>query len=188
VTVRLFVAVEVDDITRAQLASTRDALERSIAAAAVPPRITWVQPQLAHVTVRFLGETPDTQLPAVQEALSAVSIEAFDVRWTTIGTFGGPRRPRVIWIGASEGEHALVAVAHDVNRALDPLFGPGESRRFTPHITLARVREPGRGVDWSGAISSASWSSTITRVTAVTLFESRLSPKGPTYTALSSHG
>lgn len=185
---RLFVAIDVDAGTRAQFAPAREAIEGVVGEARVPPRITWVKGDAAHVTVRFIGEVPEQQGRAIADALAAVRFAAFDVIWERVGTFGGARHPRVIWIAPTGGDEAFAALAHQVNAVLDPLLGPGESRPFTPHLTLGRVRDAGRGVDWARAIAAVRMSPSVTRVDHVTLYHSRLSPKGPTYTALSIHG
>jgi 2'-5' RNA ligase len=186
--IRLFLAIVPDDETRAQLATARAAIEEVVAHSRIPPRITWVAPAAAHVTLRFLGNVVEDLLPAIQKALTAVRVTSFEVRWETIGTFGGRRHPRVIWVAPTVGGEALTALAEQVNGQLDPVAGPGESRPFKPHLTLGRVRETGRRVDWGQAVAAVRWTPTVTRVDRVVLYESRLSPKGPTYTALSTHG
>ena len=67
---RLFVAVDIDDATRSGLRSARDSIASAVAAAKRPPRITWVRDDAAHVTLRFIGETPDAQVNAVRAALA----------------------------------------------------------------------------------------------------------------------
>jgi 2'-5' RNA ligase len=185
--VRLFIAVDIDDDTRAQLAATRDAMQRIVNDARVPPRITWVKDDAAHVTVRFIGEVDEQKLSLIQSALAAITCAPFDVQWEMLGTFGGLRNPRVIWIAPASGGAAFGELARQVNAALDPVLGPGEARPFKPHLTLGRVRDAGRGVDWARAMA-VGFNPSITRVDHVTLYQSRLSPKGPTYTALSTHG
>jgi 2'-5' RNA ligase len=78
----------------------------------------------------------------------------------------------------------MAALAAHVNRQLDPLIGPGETRPFNAHITLGRVRDAGRQVPWAAALDAVKLRPTKTRVDHVTLYASRLSPKGPTYTAV----
>lgn len=185
---RLFIAIDPDDGTRAQLAAAREAIQRVVEQSRVPPRITWVAPGAAHVTLRFLGHVPDDILPAIQGALTAIRVVPFEVHWETVGTFGGLRNPRVVWVAPTAGAEALTALADQVNGQLDSVVGRGESRPFKPHLTLGRVREAGGRVDWARALATVSWTPTITRVDRVVLYESRLSPKGPTYTALSTHG
>lgn len=185
---RLFVAVDIDPTTRAALASAREVMRPMLDAARVPPRITWVREDVAHVTVRFIGEVPDVQLRPIQDALSGIHIRPFEVTWGHVGAFGGRRNPRVLWLAPSGGGEAFDALAKQINDALDPVLGPGEDRPFTAHLTLGRVRDPGRGVDWGGALAAVRLNPTVMRVEHVTVYQSRLSPKGPTYTALSSHG
>jgi 2'-5' RNA ligase len=185
---RLFVAVDIDDDTRAQLTAARNAIQSVVDEASRPARVAWVKPEMAHVTVRFIGETPEHGLRAVQQALGAVVVTPFDVTWQAVGTFGGTRHPRVIWIEPTSGGDALELVADRVNAQLDPVIGPGDERAFKPHLTLGRVKEPGRGVDWPRALAAVRFTATVTRIDHVTLYQSRLSPRGPTYTALSTHG
>ena len=154
----------------------------------MPPRITWVAPGAAHVTLRFLGHVPDDMLSTIQGALTAIRVAPFEVRWETVGTFGGLRNPRVIWVAPTLGTDQLKSLAEQVNTQLDPVVGPGESRPFKPHLTFGRVREAGRRVDWAQALAAVRWTPTVSLVDRIVLYESRLSPKGPTYTALSAHG
>ena len=185
---RLFVAVDIDDGTRAQLEAARSAIQAVVNEAPRPARVTWVKSGIAHVTMRFIGETPEHVLRIIQEALASVTILPFDVTWQAVGTSGGMRHPRVIWLAPTSGLDAFTQLAAHVNAQLDPVIGPGDARPFRPHLTLGRVREAGRGVEWTRALAGARLTPTVTRVDHVTLYQSRLSPHGPTYTALSTHG
>ena len=181
---RLFVAVDIDDKTRAQLALARAALQAVLDQARVAPRVTWVRDESAHVTMRFIGETPEPVATKIERALmSPWPVPPFDVQWCHLGAFPTPRRPRVLWVGPRSAD-VLVRLAEAVNQKLDPLIGPGETRPVTPHLTLGRVKESGNGVEWPRALAARPWVETTTRVDHVTLYVSRLSPKGPTYTAL----
>lgn len=180
---RLFVAVDIDDETRGQIAAATGAMRSALEGSDVPPRVTWVHSEAAHVTLRFIGDTPEATADRIVAALRrGFAMRPFDVRWERLGTFPGGR-PRVIWLGPASAE-ALAALARDVNDRLEPIVGPPEPRPFAPHLTLGRVKESGRGVDWPQALSSRQWHATTTLVDHVTLYVSRLSSKGPTYTAL----
>jgi 2'-5' RNA ligase len=185
---RLFVAFDVDTETRRQLALARGAIQAIVDQARVPPRITWVKDEAAHVTVRFIGETPEERLRTIQTALESIRINPFDVTWETIGVFGGTRHPRAIWVAPTRGTEPLTSVAAEIAALLDPLIGAAEARPFKPHLTVGRIRESGRGVNWPGALEAARFNATVTHIDHVMLYESRLSPKGPTYTAISSYG
>jgi 2'-5' RNA ligase len=185
---RLFVAVDIDEGTRAQLAPAREAVQRVVIEARVPPRITWTKDDSAHVTVRFIGEVPEHAAQAIVEALSAgLDVPPFETCWDRPGSFGG-RIPRVIWVAPSSGLEAFARLAANVDARLEPLVGPGQSRPFKPHLTLGRVRDPGRAVDWTRALAAIRFEPAPTRVDHVTLYQSRLSPKGSTYTALCKVG
>ncbi|MEW6319800.1 MAG: RNA 2',3'-cyclic phosphodiesterase [Acidobacteriota bacterium] len=182
---RLFAAVEIGGDTRAELARLRREVEARLRASRRAPRVTWVDPGRAHLTLRFIGEADPPLAARVQDALAAPFTEpAFTVTWDGLGTFGASRAPRVIWMGCREGGAALEALAADVGRRLAGAGVPPDARAFRPHLTLARVREPGLGVPWSDALASVDVRPTRSRVDEVVLVESRLSPRGPSYTAV----
>jgi 2'-5' RNA ligase len=185
---RLFVASDIDDETRRQLGAAQDALRTALNAAAVPPRVTWVRPEAAHVTLRFIGETSDERATLIQRALATVEFRPFDVTWGSVGTFGGSRNPIVIRVAPTQGLELFKALAHQINERLDPVIGAAESRPFAPHLTIGRVKRRGKGIDWAQALGTIRFTPTTTRIERVTLYQSRLSSKGPTYTALSTHG
>ena len=181
---RLFVAADVGDETRAQIRAVREQLAPLLAAARRPPRVTWVKDEGAHVTLRFIGEVSDEAGEEIEGALTPdFAMKAFEVRWDRVGTFPGGRSPRVIWIGPAVGADELGDLAREVEDRLAPLVGPGEVRPFKAHLTIGRVKEPGR-FEWSDALSRVRLEPTVTRVDHVTLYRSRLSPKGPTYTEM----
>src|SRR5689334_5306440 len=115
------------------------------AAALLPaalPAVRPVRPELMHITLAFLGWTPDEQLDRVIEAASAAAREqpAFDLAFAGAGRFPEKGRPRVVWLGVGDGREPLAALAGRVAgelRARDLRF---DDRPFAPHLTLARVR------------------------------------------------
>jgi 2'-5' RNA ligase len=189
--VRLFVAADISDETREAMRCTRAAIETAAASARIPPRITWVRDEAAHVTLRFIGEVADDVAQAVAAVLSdPLGIPAFEVEWGAIGVFppgrAGLRHPRTIWFGASRGADALAALAGAVNDRLKAVVAPGDDCAQTPHLTLGRVRLPGKGMSWPDVLKAAKPQPTTSPVERVTLYRSQLSPHGPTYTAICS--
>jgi RNA 2',3'-cyclic 3'-phosphodiesterase len=127
---RLFVAVDlpiqVQQMVAALCAGVRSA--------------RWVKPHQLHVTLRFMGQTPDQDLPAIRERLARVAAPSFALRLQGVGTFPPvARKARVLWLGL-EPTQMLVALARDINACLGDLgLRPDEeSRAFAPHLTLAR--------------------------------------------------
>ena len=94
-----------------------------------------------HVTLKFLGDTPDEQVPEICRAVeSSVQGEApFPVRVKGVGAFPNADRPSVLWAGLQEAE-PLLRIASRVEAALGNLGFPAEARPFSPHVTLARFK------------------------------------------------
>ena len=181
---RLFVAIDVSDETRAQLRRVRDTLEQRLAGSRTPPRVTWVADAAAHVTVRFIGEVSEDTAEKVKSALATpLPHAAYELHFEGAGAFPNTRRPRVIWIGAPRGQEETAAIAAAVNARLDPIIGEGEQRAFRAHLTVARVKESAP-FDWNSALAAVNAGRSRSPIDHVTLYQSRTSPKGPTYTAL----
>jgi 2'-5' RNA ligase len=145
--------------------------------------VVWIKDEAAHVTVRFIGAVDDGRVPAIEAALhEPIEIGPFDLEWSIVGTFPSAGAPRVVWLGATNDLEPIRQLATLVNARLDALVGAGESRPLTPHLTLARIKEPGRGVAWAQALAGVKTTPTLSRIDHVTLYESHTGPKGSTYT------
>ncbi len=184
---RLFVAVDLSPETRAQLGAVREQIDSSLNGRRAP-RITWVKPEVAHLTVQFLGEVADHDVDQVTGALGGHSLAdgPFVVSWDALGAFPDTRRPRVLWLGAASGTESMQALAREVRKRLAAVAIVDEDRPFRAHVTVARVRDPGSGVRWSDIVSSVRPGRTMMHVDHVTLYHSQLSPDGPRYTALAT--
>jgi 2'-5' RNA ligase len=183
--VRLFVALDVSAETRAQLRRVREAIEPKLQGKNAP-RLTWVAEPNAHVTLQFIGEVGPDVGERVRAALSPpIRQQPFEIAFAGLGVFPNSRRPRVVWIGASETSGATSTLAGAVRNRLEPIVGRGEERDFRPHLTIARVKEAGR-FDWDGVLSGVDAGGSVVLVDHVTLYQSRTSPHGPTYTALAT--
>ena len=179
---RLFVAVDVSDDTRRAFRRAREELQTHLVFK-TPPRLVWVGDDAAHMTLRFIGSVPDAQAALIEEALRpAFSLSPFDLELGTLGTFPPGRSPRVVWMGATSDLEPMRLLARLVNGRIDPIVPNQETRPYSPHLTIARVKDPGRGVDWAGALARVTAEPTRSRVDRVTLYESRVTSKGSTYT------
>lgn len=111
--------------------------------------VRWVQPESAHLTLHFLGETEPERAELIRFAMpSVVAAHApFDLRTAAFGVFPGFRRPRVLWLGLHGPVHRLETLQQDIVRSLGGLGFEGNDEAFHPHITLGRVRDAdGEGV------------------------------------------
>jgi len=182
---RLFVAVELDEAVRAEAGRVVELLRRRAESLAPRARLTWVGPERMHLTVRFIGAADDETLAALQRALEApLDTPRFTLTVRGVGAFPPTGPPRVVWAGLQQGRDHLHALEREITARLSPIGIRPEARPYSPHLTLARVREPAglrSAALLEGVQTHAFGESTID---AITLFESRLSPQGPTYVAL----
>ncbi|MFZ2005002.1 MAG: RNA 2',3'-cyclic phosphodiesterase [Stellaceae bacterium] len=130
---RLFVGIEFPPELKLRLSL----LQSGIAGA------KWVDPGNFHLTLRFIGEVDEGTAADVDEALLRLKARPFTLLLAGTGTFGGDK-PRQLWVG-TEREPALSALQGKVEQALIRARLPPEPRKFTPHVTLARLRDPRRG-------------------------------------------
>jgi 2'-5' RNA ligase len=183
--VRLFVAAEIGETLAARAAELSCELQRRADDAALRAKVTWVPADRLHLTVRFIGEVDDGRGQAVGGALKpALAVSAFDLTLYGAGAFPKGGSPRVLWIGVTGGREALLAIEREITSRLTPLGIEEEDRAYSPHLTLARVREPAglRSARLLEGLTDRDIGTT--RVDAITLFQSKLSPKGPTYAPL----
>jgi 2'-5' RNA ligase len=183
--VRLFVAVEIDRSVTQALADFSAALRRAAQALAPAARIGWVSPEQLHVTSRFIGEMNDAGAAAIAGALlHDLAIEPFDLVVEGAGAFPERGAPRVLWAGIAAGGEGLSAIEQEVSARLATCGIGREDRPYRPHITIARVREPAGLRSAPLFETAADRRFGTTRVEAITLFQSRTSPKGAVYTPL----
>jgi len=164
-----------------------DVLE-AVAAAVAPARsvrvgLRWEQRERYHLTLQFLG--PVRRLGPVVDGLAAAVAdrEAFAFRLGGAGAFPKPGRARIVWMGAALGGQELVGLAGAVAGGLTPAGYEPDRKEFHPHLTLARLKVPDNVNDVLAAIGPEAVGEAFT-VGEVVLYQSRLSSKGPTYTAL----
>src|ERR1041385_8841477 len=103
-----------------------------------------VDAQGVHLTLVFLGEVAEAQLPSIGDALTPVSHHhaPFTLTIEGGGCFGAPKHPHVLWAGVRGNTAALEALQAEVATLLEPLGFPREKRMYTAHLTLARSKEP----------------------------------------------
>jgi RNA 2',3'-cyclic 3'-phosphodiesterase len=179
---RAFVAVRMSDQIESELAAM---IER---ARTHRDGIAWVRRRNLHVTIKFLGPAVDSaRVPILAEQLraSAAATAPFDLRVRRIGAFPDLARPRVIWVGLESD--ALIALAGRVDEAAARAGFERESRPFSGHLTIGRVREM-RG--WSAVRARLEPDRErdfgVSRVDSMGLYSSTLAPGGSIYELLVS--
>ncbi len=103
------------------------------------PGARWIDPENYHITLRFIGDVDDIVAHEFASALSEIRFEPFEIQLDGLGSFGG-RKPRAIWAGIAPSE-SLLALQRAHESAARAAGLPPEPRNFTPHLTLARLRD-----------------------------------------------
>jgi 2'-5' RNA ligase len=180
--IRLFVAVDLDDAVRSEVAAMIEALRARCARRPGASQIRWVSPDRLHLTLLFIGSVPAETARQIAGRLTVpFDRSAFDIALGSLGTFPATGGPRVVWLGISEGAAALQAVAREATARLADVEFRREERPFSPHLTLARFKERGHARDRDALLAERVRAAGRWRIDHVTLYQSRLSPKGPTY-------
>ena len=180
---RAFVAVDLPEPIRTAISEQQHALRRALSTA--PGRdddIKWTRPEGIHLTLKFLGEISERQVTQVTDALAGLgSFEPFGLEVKGFGFFPDTRRPRGLWVGV-RAPLELGQLAGRVETAMQRLGFAAESRNFSPHLTLARLKVARPRPDLV-ALLEAKRELTLGRfeVSEFFLFESRLSPHGAQY-------
>jgi 2'-5' RNA ligase len=133
---RTFVAVELSGEVKARAMNLIDRLKTS------GVKASWTNPEKMHLTLKFLGDTPETLLAEVCRAVQKASekIACFELRFGGAGAFPHAQRPQILWMGVESGLAEVTSLQESVDEALFQLRYPRERRRFTPHLTLGRCR------------------------------------------------
>ena len=173
---RLFIAFDASEEAEKELRRLQDRLVDNGAQLSLASRRG-----AFHLTLKFLGETQPDTTEKVKQALETIRFGAFDIHLGKTGVFPSPSRPRVVWIGLEPAEQ-IKALQQQIESALEKWFE--HDKRFTPHLTLARVKSINDKDAFAEAIEALRPKPIRFTVKEFILYESRLSPKGATYTAL----
>jgi RNA 2',3'-cyclic 3'-phosphodiesterase len=184
---RVFVALDINDVIRSRLARFLDGV-RGFA-----PDARWARPESLHVTLKFIGEKTDEEVGNIRRMLETIEAGSFEMNFRGYGFFPSARAPRVFWVGI-EGGQKLTSLAATVDETLARLGVPKEEHAFNPHLTLARgagsLRRKGDNANRSfqhlqerlAALPTPEFGTMTAR--EFFLYRSQLSPSGSKYTKL----
>jgi RNA 2',3'-cyclic 3'-phosphodiesterase len=187
--IRTFIAIELTEDARSGLRTIQGLLKSDN-----PQIARWVDPASIHLTLKFLGNIPPNKVEPISQYMkkAAVEVKPFGLEIKGLGAFPTLDRPQVVWIGLTGEIEQLKKLQTNLESWIAPLGFPPENRPFTPHLTLARLRDtataiekqklgekilktdPGRGFSIS--------------VNSISLMRSQLTPAGAIYTRLFETG
>jgi len=170
--VRAFVALELSQEIRDQLTIAQETIRYCKA------HLTFVDPENIHITIKFLGEVEQAKLQKVMDAIRSVTFSSFPIKAGTV-MVNNPKRPHTVWCKIEDdgwGERLFNCI-EDV---LAPLGFERETRRFTPHATIARVRSTDPSLfSVLNNLKGQSYGSSV--ICGLKLKKSTLRPQGPVY-------
>jgi 2'-5' RNA ligase len=170
--VRLFVAVDLPEEIREKIRECQAELKTG------KERVTLVNPDQIHLTLKFIGEVDEPTVEKIKEALKKIRFNSYDLEVGNIQA-NSSRRPRVIWCSIRDsGESA--ELHRQVEEVLEPLGIPREERAFTSHATVARVKSYHPDLDDAlKQLKGREFGSC--KVERIILKKSTLTPSGPIY-------
>jgi 2'-5' RNA ligase len=177
---RLFIAIDVPEKIKTEISDLIETLKKNDA------DVKWIIPDNLHLTLKFLGSTPDTLPDKIRESILPVvsSFTPFYINIQSTGVFPNEKHPRVLWIGIVDADH-LKALRDRIDQIMSLHGFPRDGDNFHPHLTLGRVRTQ------KGMLTLMRQFSIFKDrvfgnflVDRIKLMKSDLKPKGPEYTCL----
>ena len=182
--IRCFIAIEIPETIQNQLARIQGTLRSQI------QKASWVKPGNVHLTLKFLGDVDPEDLEFIGEAIEGVASRhrGFSLRIGGLGVFPNFARPRVMWAGVKVGGERVTVLAQNINVALSDCGFPLETKRFNPHLTIARLKER---IDLRPYVNQYRQYDRIDgakmSVKTISLIQSQLHPTGAIYSTLQSY-
>lgn len=132
---RCFIAIVIPDSLKKQIIEMTDLLKKYDA------DIKWVNPENIHLTLKFLGNTPQSLLTKINDTLNEAVLpySPFHIKIYGTGVFPNKKHPRVIWIGIKDSE-ILINLRNAIEQSISSLGYQKDEKEFKPHLTLGRVR------------------------------------------------
>jgi 2'-5' RNA ligase len=178
--IRSFVSVDLDEPTvRERIVTAQKGLQQTGA------QLKLVDPGIMHLTLRFLGEIPQTTVELVKDAMQDIRFTQFEVEFAGLGAFPSPNRMNVIWIGIARGLEQLNEIFHQLEPKLRQIGLSPDDKGFSPHLTIARVKSAlnrAALADYVASMREQDFGKMPVR--AVRLKKSTLTPRGPIYTTI----
>jgi 2'-5' RNA ligase len=185
--VRCFIAIELPEGVKRGLRE----LQAQLKAGSLAP-VKWVEPENIHLTLKFLGNVSAGRIEEIGQAMTEAvrGTTPFSLEVEELGVFPNPKRVQVVWVGLGGEVEKLIRLQQRLDSGLERLGFAPENRRFTPHLTLARIRDratPQEREKLGQLIAETEFDSTQSfMANSIKLMKSQLTKEGPIYTCLNS--
>jgi 2'-5' RNA ligase len=180
--IRTFICIEVPKSIREQIGALQQTVGGHDA------KISWVKPSNIHLTLKFLGDVTATRIPAVSSAVERAArlSRTFEIEVGGAGCFPSANRPRVFWVGLTAVPDGLVRLHALIEEELAGEGFAPDTRKFSPHLTIGRVRLPKNAPRVAEDLISTGFEPEIFQTTEVVVMRSDLNPSGSIYSPIST--
>ncbi|HKS42883.1 MAG TPA: RNA 2',3'-cyclic phosphodiesterase [Blastocatellia bacterium] len=176
--IRTFICIEVPQTVKERIESLQRMLRINNA------QISWMKPSNIHLTIKFLGDVPLSKTESVRDSVerAAKGSGEFDIEVSTTGCFPSARSPRVLWVGLGNMPDGLKQLHANVESELARAGFPREQKRFSPHLTIGRVRSPQNAARTAEDLIAQGFAPETFRATEIIVMRSELNSSGSIYT------
>ena len=182
---RIFIAVDISDRARSAAAAYIETLRGEFRQV----RVGWERAEKLHLTMKFLGACETRQLQELENiaARIAAEIPRFTIQIADTGVFPNARSPRVLWIDVKDAAGNLTKIHELLESECEKIGFEKERRRFVPHITIGRVKEPSKARELAEKHTRNKFEPVESSVPEIVIYESNLLPAGSVYSVVSKH-
>jgi RNA 2',3'-cyclic 3'-phosphodiesterase len=176
--IRTFICIEIPESIRTRVGRLQETLRK------IDAQVSWTEPSSIHLTLKFLGGVHPSRLQRVGKSLerAAIGIGPIEVEIGGVGCFPSIRNPRVLWIGISSVSEPLNRLHSKIEDELTREDFEREKRKFSPHLTIGRIRTPQNAACVAETLITTGFDSATFTATEVILMRSDLTPSGSIYT------
>lgn len=180
---RIFLAIDLSKKAREICAEHVEGLRTRYKEA----NVGWERPEKLHVTLKFLGDTAEYTLRDLEEKIAEIAAhhKPFHMTIDRTGVFPNRSRPRILWIGLRDAGSRFTEIHRSIDEACGKLGLEADRKNFTAHVTVGRIRTPGRTEDLIESHLKAQIEPVEFEVADVVIYESKLQPTGSVYTVVS---
>jgi RNA 2',3'-cyclic 3'-phosphodiesterase len=182
---RIFIAVDISDQARAAAADYIESLRGEFRAV----RVGWEKAEKLHLTLKFLGVCEERQLKDLEKIAAEITAEIsrFTIRIADTGVFPNERNPRVLWVDVKDAAGNLVKIHGLLEAKCEKIGFKREARRFVPHLTIGRIKEPNKARDLAEKHLKNKFEPVEFQISEIVIYESKLLPAGSVYSVASKH-
>lgn len=175
--IRTFICIEIPESIKERIGELQETLRQ------IEGPVSWTKPSNIHLTLKFLGGVPRSRIERVGKALfrAAKGIGPIELAIGGTGCFPSPRNARVLWVGIETLAEGIRQLHSNIEDELAREDFPREKRKFSPHLTIGRVRVPGKGTVVAEQLIAEGFEPESFTATQVILMRSDLKPTGSIY-------